>query len=345
MICSPIIDINEILYIEMSFSILEFAGFVDANGRLGRPVPSGHIVVPGRVWREGDSIRWRMGKTARSLEASKSMLNQFVRLTDSESILRFAKRWGVLALSDDDTVPRPGRRHMREGIEPIAAWQYYSRRAQAVLQIAAALKQDKLGDLNDWSRIGILVPSSGLTKSHVESLKAMMDLPHFGMSFNLFAMGNSPEENLTLARQFVAVEVGKWLDCWKEEQTTISDFALRWNDVQRRWDLQIDYHGLLFAAVALQLALVVADADSLYSCSGCGVPYIRSRERKRPKCGWANYCEQCSKDGVAQRRAVESYREKRVQAVRMHSSGIPVQKIAEQLNSNATRIRGWLKKA
>jgi hypothetical protein len=157
-------------------------------------------------------------------------------------------------------------------------------------------------------------------------------------------MGKSPEQNVKLGRGFIAGEVGSWLDCWKEEQTTaVSDFALRWNDVQRRWDLQIDYHGLLFAAIALQLALVVADADSLYSCSGCGVPYIRSRERKRPKSGWANYCDQCSKDGVAQRRAVESYRDKRAQAVRLHSSGVPVPEIAEQLHTEATRVRGWLK--
>jgi hypothetical protein len=328
----------------MSYCSLEFAGFVDANGHLGRPVPSGHIVVPGRVWREGDAIRWRLGKTARLQEVSRSMLNQFVRLTDSESILRFAKSWGVLCLLDD-TVPRPGRVHMRQGIEPIAAWQYYSRRAQALLQIAAALKQNKLGDLNDWSTIGILVPSSGFTKSHEESLKATISRPHFGMPFSVFAMGESPEKNVTLARGFIAGEVGKWLECWKNEQpTAVSDFALRWNDGQGRWDLQIDYHGLLFAAIALQLALVLADADSLYSCSGCGVPYIRSRERKRPKCGWANYCEQCSKEGVAQRRAVESYREKRAQAARLHSSGVPVQEIAEQLNTEAKRVRGWLKK-
>ena len=327
----------------MSSINLELAGFVDANGNLGRPVPSGHIIVPEKVWRESDAIRWRVGQTPRFREVSRSMLNQFVRLTDSESILRFAKIWGVLALSDD-TVPRPGRRPMREGIEPIAAWLYYSRRAQAVLQIAAALKQSKLGDLNDWSRIGILVPSSGYTKTHQESLKAAMLRSHFGMAFNLFVMGKSPEQNVKLGRGFIAGEVGSWLDCWKEEQTTaVSDFALQWNDVHRRWDLQIDYHGLLFAAIALQLALVVADADSLYSCSGCGVPYIRSRERKRPKSGWANYCDQCSKDGVAQRRAVESYRDKRAQAVRLHSSGVPVPEIAEQLHTEATRVRGWLK--
>ena len=303
----------------MSSRSLEYAGFVDANGNLGRPVPSGQIIVPGKVWREGDAIRWRMGKNPRLQEVSRSMLNQFVRLTDSESILRFAKSWGVLALSDD-TVQRPGRGNMREGIEPIAAWQYYSRRAQAVLQIAAALKQNKPGDLNDWSVIGILVPSSGYTEKHQEALKAAILRPHFGMCISVFAMDKSPEQNVELARGFIAAEIGRWLDCWKQEKTTaVSDFALRWNNEQRRWDLRIDYHGLLFAAIALQLALVVADADSLFTCSGCAVPYIRPRERKRPKSGWANYCDQCSKEGVAKRRAVESYREKRAQAVRMHS--------------------------
>jgi hypothetical protein len=38
---------------------------------------------------------------------------------------------------------------------------------------------------------------------------------------------------------------------------------------------------------------------------------------------------------MAQRIAVESYREKRAQGVRMHSSSVPVQKIAEQLNTES----------
>jgi len=101
---------------------LELAGFVDADGHLGRKVPSGQIIVPGDVTLEGGAIRWRIGKTARLREVSKSMLNQFVRLTDAQSILRFAKSWGVLALSDD-ILRTPGREHLRQGTEPIAAWQ------------------------------------------------------------------------------------------------------------------------------------------------------------------------------------------------------------------------------
>jgi hypothetical protein len=323
---------------------LELAGFADVHGNLGRPVPSGQIIVPGHVWLEGDTIRWRMGKTVRLRVVSRSMLNHFVRLTDSESILRFAKNWGVLALSSDALL-RPGRDDLRDGAEPIAAWQYYSRRAQAVLQIAASLKRNKLGDLNDWSLIGVLVPSSGYTPNHAKLLKAAMLRPHFGMAFSVFSLEEAPEKNVQLAREFIAGEIGHWLDCWKQEKSiAVSDFALRWNKVEKRWAIEIDYHGLLFAAIALQLALVVADADSLFVCSGCAVPYVRPRERKRPKSGWANYCDRCSKQGVAKRRAVETYREKRSQAVRLHSAGVSVQEIAEQLNTEAGRIRAWLKK-
>ena len=38
----------------MSLIDLEQAGFVDADGNLGRPVPSGQVIVPGEVLREGD---------------------------------------------------------------------------------------------------------------------------------------------------------------------------------------------------------------------------------------------------------------------------------------------------
>jgi hypothetical protein len=80
----------------------------------------------------------------------------------------------------------------------------------------------------------------------------------------------------------------------------LSDFGLRWSDTQR-WELQIDYHGRLFAAIAMQLMLVVADADTLYCCSGCGYPYFRARDRKCPKPGCANYCQPCVDKGVPKR--------------------------------------------
>ena len=58
----------------------DFANFSDDHGNLGRPVPSGQIFVPGKVWRVGDTIRWRMDHNTKLKEVSRSMLNQFVSL-------------------------------------------------------------------------------------------------------------------------------------------------------------------------------------------------------------------------------------------------------------------------
>src|SRR5262249_31927797 len=97
------------VYLEMSdrngrfaAHYLEDAGFVDENGNLGRPVPSGMVVVPVEVWLERGVLRWRMGDRPQQRQISRNMINQFVRLRTATSILEFAKRWGVLAIGKGD---------------------------------------------------------------------------------------------------------------------------------------------------------------------------------------------------------------------------------------------------
>jgi hypothetical protein len=328
------------------------AGFSDENGKLGRPVPTGRIVIPQELWLKNECIHWRFGTTPRTREVSRSMLNHFIRLKDGDSILRFAKEWGVLALSDNlysgpepgGRFYLPGRSSMKEGVEPVNAWQYYSKRAHSVLNVAAALKQGKLGDVGDWDEFAILFSETEWDRVQ-QRIEASMARHQFGLGLSVYPSEGAREEQLKSARDAIANEIGGWLECWKwKREKNVSDFALRWIDDQQRWDLQINYHGLLFPAIALQLALVLADAGSLFSCSGCGVPYVRPRQRKRPKSGWANYCDQCSTNGVAQRRAVETYREKRATATRLHSGGTSIAEIAEQLNTEVARVRGWLEK-
>lgn len=325
---------------------LELAGLVDDDGSLGRPVPSGKIIVPENVWLEGDAIRWEMGSGARLKTVSRNMLDEFVRLSNANSVLRFAKNWGVLALSGENVL-RPGREpKSRAGTEPISAWLYYARHAKALLNIVASLKENRMGDMSDWNDFATFIPEGrGVTPENREALQSAAERMKFGLRFSAIRVGATFEENVQYARSLVAREIEHWLDLWKVGRAEgLSDFALRWDDTHRRWDLQIDYHGLLFAAIALQLALVVADADSLYSCSGCGIPYIRPRGRKRPKSGWANYCNDCSKGGVAQRHAVETYRQKVAEAVSLHSAGTAVSEIAERLKAQPARVRGWIKK-
>ena len=104
--------------------------------------------------------------------------------------------------------------------------------------------------------------------------------------------------------------------------------------------MEYDYHFYLFPAIALQLALVVADADSLFSCSGCGHPYLRSK--KKPRSGAANYCDLCVKKGVDRLRATKSYRAKLAYAALLHREGKSVAEIAEQLGTDVNHVRKWV---
>jgi transposase-like protein len=358
-------------------SNLELAGFVNLNnGDLGKPVPAGQVWIPKEVWLQEGTIHWR-GEKGRFRPISSDMLNRFIRLKDAESVLRFAKDWGVLALAEvppdlalplgepkmgtqedgeeDEPFPwigkplfQPCRGKLEEGSEPVAGWLYYARRAQAALNIAAALKpklgdeHGKLGDLADWAQIGGFI-RSGKTKEEelIESVKANIGRHNFGMPISIVVL--YPETKIEDARNHLTSEIEHWFDCWKVGRSVgLSDFALRWSPEEGRWKVEYNYHGFLFPAIALQLALVVADADSLFSCSGCGQPYIRPRSKKRPKPGCRNYCDVCKEAGIAGRDATVSHRARVAQVRRLYAAGTSISQIAKQLETDVEHVSKWL---
>jgi hypothetical protein len=159
----------------MGFPGWGLARFTDSHSRLGRLVPGSRTTVPRWLRLSADCAEIICDKgpadatvRVRHTQADRKMLNQFVQLwrQKPQSILRFAQRWGVLYLDKQgrpcQTVGPSGRR------EPIEVWRYFSRRAQAVLNIAANLKVGKLGDLDDWKAL------HG-TASHSGNLLAEMD--------------------------------------------------------------------------------------------------------------------------------------------------------------------------
>ena len=83
----------------------ELGGLTDPEGNLGRPVPSGLVVVPGEIQLDGESIRWKYAGPARLQEISRTTLNEFIRLWrgDSQGILKFARKWGVLVVGHQKT--------------------------------------------------------------------------------------------------------------------------------------------------------------------------------------------------------------------------------------------------
>ena len=111
------------------------------------------------------------------------------------------------------------------------------------------------------------------------------------------------------------------------------------------WQMEIAYNGCLLAAIALQLALTVAGARTLFTCSGCGMAYIRARAAKS---GQANFCPQCG-PREALRQADYRRRRKAAEARRLHATGWSVGRIVKELkvrsttrSGAATTVRRWI---
>lgn len=325
----------------------DLAEFSDDQGWLGRAVPSGDMIVPSGLSLDPtkEFLEWATIQGKR-VTPSPAMLNSFVVLwrRSPEAILQFAKKWGVLFIGEDG---RPGckGRSTTNRREPLEAWRYYSRRAHAILNIAAMLKRGKRPDKADWQVLDAL-------GSRITSLGA--ELGEYPAGFRILAsnrlrtwssaqhalvpLSGGPavcaDQSSKVQQGIISIEVTTWLILGRV------GFALAFGG--ERSQLEIYYNGCLFGALALQMALVLAGAKKLYTCSGCGTPY--NREQKSPKPGQANFCKACGrKEAVSQ--ANQRRKQKMAAARRLHAEGVVAGEIAKELGTKPATVRGWIKKA
>jgi hypothetical protein len=223
-------------------------------------------------------------------QAEPKMLNQFVRLCDAKPnvILRFARRWGVLYLDARGRPCHPNGPSERR--EPIDVWKYFSRRARAVLNIAANLKLGKIGDLDDWAalrgtavRTGDFLHEMDRYAPFLITMMARTEYPF--MQDGSTSINPKYKRTVRAEMAFLSLEVSLWLRLGRV------GFAV--GATKYGWGLGVDYNECMLAAVALQLALVLADVKSLYQCSGCKLPYVR--HARAPKEGQDNFCGSCGR--------------------------------------------------
>jgi hypothetical protein len=313
----------------------QIAGFSDEDSRLGKAVPTGRLFVPQKVELDEsqEHLVWSPYDGYTRAPDTRAMFNEFIGLAaqPASTILRYAKKWGLLYLgpngrpcSRDFNLPRTGE--FREAVE---AWRYFSRRAQSVLNIAASLRRDKRGSPTDWEaldglsqRIGPQVLAELGRRGPILELCA-----NFGPQYRV-------DWDLRKERQALRQEIMIWMELGRP------GFAMSVHGAA--WRLEVDYNGCLFAAIALQLALTLTGSHSLFVCSGCGLPYVR--ERKAPKPGQANYCKRCDHGGEALRQADRRRRERMADARRLHAAGRKISQIADELKTKPASVRRWLKR-
>jgi transposase-like protein len=322
----------------------DLAQMTDHRSKLGRLVPGTRITVP--LWLEltpdGRELVWTDGPLNTKVHVShmqveRQMLNDFVRLWAQpvEALLKFARKWGILYL---DQHGRPcqmnGASPRREKIE---AWKYWSRRAQAVLNIAANLKLGNLGDLDDWRALGGTELRTGAFLQEMDRYAPflMTMFPRIAYPFKTegsHSIQLKYRRSVKSEKAFLSLEATLWLKLARVGFTVgVKDTG---------WGLWLDYNDCLFAAMALQLALVLADVEALFTCSGCHRPYARTK--KAPKPDQANFCDECGRR-KALKRADEKRRRKMATAQQLFREGVSMRDIAKRLNAKPVTVNGWLR--
>jgi DNA-directed RNA polymerase subunit RPC12/RpoP len=325
----------------------DVAGLGDALRLLGKRIPSGKIpVFPGvEIDTNGDCLvwpdRWRPFVEPAWITPTGAMFARFIELwaeDDPDEICRFAKKWGRLGVDEKGILtggfPQPIGKGRRDR-EPLEAWRYFSRRANAVLAIAANIRQGRLGRPEDWAALSSL--SSKIPPALWNALRRYVDSSYFEMladrGFNLFLTG----QPIKTQAFFLSAEIMLWM--------RITGLGFAFIESQPKgsgWHIEVDYNGSLLAAMALHLALNASGHEALYVCSGCGRPYIRSN--KSPKPGESNFCKSCGR-AESLRHADKRRRERIQEARKLHAIDVPMKEIAKRLGvrSPAT-VRRWIEK-
>src|ERR1051326_6853354 len=125
----------------------DLAGYSDRDGKLGKTIPTGRILVPAQIWIEDDSLMWHISPyydcQPTDLVPPKILLNGFARLWQAKDgeILRFAQRYGPLW---EDGISA-------EGQEPLYRWRELSLNITRLLHIGAELSRGRRIQRQLWA--------------------------------------------------------------------------------------------------------------------------------------------------------------------------------------------------
>ena len=300
-------------------SRLEEAGIpLESDGSIGAGPLPGKVAVPGHIEANGGHLTWQwmnpdssrtefdfntllamvilipkdldtsawsydfLEKDRPHQADTSGMLDAFVRITNRNSALRFARRFGVLHIcrhglqynhsqaclaSSQQTGWNP------ESREPLEGWFHHAKRARAILGLSASLQiadeRNPIGSRDDWA---FLYERKGGKASIDELMQAFTSTP-------------------SLAKSFLVSDINDWL-VEGNVRPTIS-----WGEeASPGFSLNASTFGLL----GVQLMTAVSKVQDVYFCDGCGNPY--SRKKRKPQAGRNQYCDTCGEQVASKNR-------------------------------------------
>jgi hypothetical protein len=216
----------------------DVAGFTDPQSQFGRAVPTGALFTFKDIRLDPDEqhLLCDCREVARVVLPTRDLLDGFVQLAEAPaaSILRYARKWGLLYLDPQgrpctklhQIVPGADGKPLPR-TEPLEAWRYYSRRARAVLNLAAQLQQGKRGDATDWAALDAVGARIGPV--------ALAEITRRGL-LGLYAEVGCPQESkasIETRRRFLTWELMLWLDVTRPTLTL--------KPTPHSWQMEITY--------------------------------------------------------------------------------------------------------
>ena len=310
-----------------------------------RPLQPIKWAVPKDIALEGANIVTGLSGN-RLVSSGAGMLTAFVRLHESPdaAILRFARKWGMMgfckhglpfthnwpyALFHGENVWNEECNALEQGClytDPIVYWRKFSALADAILNIASELNQDKPANKLNWQIANVAYLLTGMRTALVKS------------SFKIPPLLSG---RIRLKRPFVLRDAPICYSADNRSQTSIAEVVenerhslsslvtlwirlanigptLVWNRDSQRWDLTFSslLGPSLFGAIGLSLMMAISERGGLAICSCCHKSYVPIRQ---PNPHRRNYCPTCGiqaawRDASADRR--KRSREQRTQLPR-----------------------------
>lgn len=316
------------------------AGFTDRYGDLwDRTVRPTRLWIPRQIAVQKGVLRWddSAGYSPKAVDlvaGDEGFLRGFLALKEASTprILAYARSWGVLGLCrhglpfthgpvweqrEKQHLEKTGRWVAPTTIcsrpvkrEPLQAWRRYARVAEAMLNVAAALSTNRPPQAQDCRDLSL------------ESLPG------------------SIRWTRRFARDVLLNQLDEWL-----EMGVVTVRLRRAEKVSELGAVSLQLGRAvspnLFAALAAQLLLALTRSDSLYICASCGLPYVRSRQKRRPKRGQRNYCSDCGR--AAALRDADLRRRRKNLARRLHAEGAPYLRISRHLGCELSEVTELLK--
>jgi hypothetical protein len=309
-----------------------------ARPQIGQWAASGIVVALGGLVSIGPdkTLQWEFDpERVRWKNPPENLLDQFATLWQKKAsaTVAFANKWGPLRI--DETGKEIDVATNRAGSEPLSWWRYLSHRAHNTLRIAKMLEDGMIVTGEDWD---FLASIDGVHIQADGSWPDLTDVSPFGLpSWETWKprKRNGYSDLIAYAKATIAGEASAWL-----QQFGVR-LCVEWGESS--WQIKMMYGGRMLSAVALQMAFAIAHGDRLFTCSGCGRPYTRAADKRKPNAGQGNFCPECATARKPQARAERIYREKRREARRLASEGTPIVEIANKLDRTTDVVRGWLK--